>query len=140
MAQQAQHNPVAVRDIADTVLHNLKDQHDWTCLELHDGSERSRPLIKGLPPRRLYLHPDDQISALAHEEATGKKLVQEPEYEWVLAVHITEIWSLARFAAVFNRIPCNGAQPKRILLATLHNDSTVVYYLMHEGMVKPRQK
>lgn len=28
---------------------------------------------------------------------------------------------------------------KRILLATLHDDSTVVYYIMHDGIVKPRQ-
>ena len=28
---------------------------------------------------------------------------------------------------------------KRLLLATLSDDSTVVYYVMHEGLVKPRQ-
>ena len=28
---------------------------------------------------------------------------------------------------------------KRVLLATLHDDSTVVYYVMHDGIVKPRQ-
>lgn len=28
---------------------------------------------------------------------------------------------------------------KRILLATLHDDSTVVYYIIHDGIVKPRQ-
>lgn len=30
-------------------------------------------------------------------------------------------------------------QPKRILLATLDDDSTVVYYIVHDGVVKPRQ-
>ena len=28
---------------------------------------------------------------------------------------------------------------KRMMLATLSDDSTVVYYLVHEGLVKPRQ-
>jgi tRNA-splicing endonuclease subunit Sen15 len=28
---------------------------------------------------------------------------------------------------------------KRVLLAIAHPDSTVVYYLLHEGIVKPRQ-
>jgi tRNA-splicing endonuclease subunit Sen15 len=28
---------------------------------------------------------------------------------------------------------------KRILLATLDDDSTVVYYIVHDGIVKPRQ-
>ncbi|KAK9442812.1 tRNA-splicing endonuclease subunit Sen15 [Metarhizium brunneum] len=139
MAEQEEHLSAAVKDVCDTVLHNLADQHDWTCLELRDGPELPRSLIRGLPPKRLYLHPDDQIAALAHEEATGEKLFQNPEYELVLPVHITETWSLSRFAAVFNSVSNNGTRPKRILLATLHNDSTVVYYLMHEGMVKPRQ-
>lgn len=29
--------------------------------------------------------------------------------------------------------------PKRLLLATLDDDSTVVYYIIHDGVVKPRQ-
>ncbi|KHO00877.1 tRNA-splicing endonuclease subunit Sen15 [Metarhizium album ARSEF 1941] len=139
IVEQEQHESPAVNDICDAVLHNLADQHDWTSLELRDGPEQPRPLIKGLPPKRLYLHPDDQIAALAHEEATGEKLFQNPEYVLVLAVHINERWTLAKFAAVFDSIPSDDAQPKRILFATLHNDSTVVYYWMHEGMVKPRQ-
>lgn len=28
---------------------------------------------------------------------------------------------------------------KRVLLATVSDDSTVVYYIVHEGLVKPRQ-
>lgn len=126
-------------NLAQAVLSNLEDQHDWTSLELHHKANLTRPLIRGLPPRRLYLHPDDQIAALAHEQATGEKLFQEPEFEWVLAVHLTEKWSISRFASVFDSIKGDGTHPNRILLATLHNDSTVSYYLMHEGMVKPRQ-
>ncbi|KAK2612952.1 hypothetical protein QQS21_001063 [Conoideocrella luteorostrata] len=137
--EQAQHDIVAVSNFARTVLQNLADQHDWSNLELLDGLAESRALVRGLPPKRLYLHPDDQITALAHEEATGEKLFQDPEYEWVLPLHLSEKWCLARFAAVFDSIPNNDPQPKRILLATIHNDSTIVYYLMHEGVVKPRQ-
>jgi tRNA-splicing endonuclease subunit Sen15 len=29
--------------------------------------------------------------------------------------------------------------PKRVLLATVDDDSTVVYYIIHDGIVKPRQ-
>ena len=28
---------------------------------------------------------------------------------------------------------------KRVLLATVSDDSTIVYYIVHEGLVKPRQ-
>ena len=30
-------------------------------------------------------------------------------------------------------------QPKRLLLAILDDDSTIVYYIVHDGLVKPRQ-
>ncbi|CAM1502799.1 Fc.00g075750.m01.CDS01 [Cosmosporella sp. VM-42] len=130
------HSPID--NVASTVLRNLQDQHDWTELHIRHSSSQ-RPLIKGLPPRRLYIHPDDQIAALAHEEATGKPVIHPPEYEWVLSVHPEEKWTLSRFAAVFDSLENDSPRGKRILLATVHNDSTVVYYLMHEGMVKPRQ-
>lgn len=127
-----------IENVTSAVLGNLQDQHDWTLLKIHD-SLGQRPLIQGLPPRRLYIHPDDQIAALIHEEKTGQSVTQMPELEWVLAVHPEEKWSLSSFAAVFDSIQNSGPRGKRILLATVHNDSTVVYYFMHEGMVKPRQ-
>ncbi|KAF7561893.1 hypothetical protein G7046_g2253 [Stylonectria norvegica] len=130
------HGPIG--DVTSTVLRNLEDQHDWTSLEIHDAKGR-RPLIKGLPPRRLYMHPDDQIAALADEQVSGRPVAHAAEQEWVLAVHPEEKWTLARFAEVFDGIQHVGPRGKRIVLATVHNDSTVVYYLMHEGMVKPRQ-
>ncbi|KAI5460075.1 tRNA-splicing endonuclease subunit Sen15 [Mariannaea sp. PMI_226] len=129
-------SPVA--HVTTTVLRNLEDQHDWVDLQIHDASG-PRPLIRGLPPRRLYIHPDDQIAALANEDATSQQITQEAEHEWVMAVHHKEKWTLRAFAAVFDSIQHSGPREKRILLATVHNDSTVVYYFMHEGMVKPRQ-
>lgn len=86
--------------------------------------------------------------------------MQEPELEWVLPSQIQENWSLAKFAEVFDAIdvvPTRDSEvededdqsvgskwrgrnrQKRLLLATLHDDSTVVYYIMHDGIVKPRQ-
>ena len=76
----------------------------------------------------------------------------------MLPTHLQEKWSLANFAAVFDAlevVPPTGDdtyeenvvgnrwqgknRQKRLLLATLHDDSTVVYYIMHDGIVKPRQ-
>ena len=73
----------------------------------------------------------------------------EVEREW-------EKWSLRRFAEVFDAVEEEppeddvGGQMweevkgkrrggKRVLLATLGDDSTVVYYIVHDGIVKPRQ-
>jgi tRNA-splicing endonuclease subunit Sen15 len=132
----SQRNPIA--DVTSTVLYNLQYQHDWVSLDVHETTAH-RPLIRGLPPRRLYIHPDDQIAALEREKTTGEPLDQTPEFEWVLAVHPEEKWTIKAFSNVFDSIEHKGPREKRLVLATVHNDSTVVYYLMHEGMVKPRQ-
>jgi tRNA-splicing endonuclease subunit Sen15 len=96
---------------------------------------------------------------LKAEHDTGESIVQLPELEWVLPTHLEEKWSLAQFSSIFDAletVPSGegvekvdetavGARwqgknrQKRILLATLHDDSTVVYYIMHDGIVKPRQ-
>lgn len=96
-------------------------------------------MIRGLPPRLLYLHPDDQIAALAYEKSAGARAQHDAEFEWVLAVHLSEKWTLSNFAAVMDALPGARKSAKRIVLAALHNDSTVVYYIVQEGMIKPRQ-
>ena len=105
------------------------------------------------------MHPDDQV-----EEVTRRMREEDArvEREWVLPTRLKEKWSLKRFAEVFDAVgeePPNpegedddvedeerlGARKegrrggKRVLLATLGEDSTVVYYIMHDGIVKPRQ-
>ena len=152
--------------LAFTILHNLQHQHDWSLLSIHTHSSLTglpfrRPLVSGLPPRRVYVHPDEQAEILKAEHQTGTTIVQHPEREWILPTHLAEKWSLKKFAAVFDDIETvppseedletndfqiqvgqkwRGKQrQKRLLLATLHDDSTVVYYIMHDGIVKPRQ-
>ena len=148
-------------------MHNLQYHHDWTSLSVHTHSNLTnstlpRPVISGLPPKRAYIHPDEQAEILKAEHSTGKTIQQVPEREWVLPTHLQERWSLAKFAAVFDALDTvppladptlaveeaaevvghqwqGRNRQKRLLLATLHDDSTVVYYVMHDGIVKPRQ-
>ncbi|KAI0476674.1 tRNA-splicing endonuclease subunit Sen15 [Xylaria cf. heliscus] len=136
------------RQLADTVLDNLKYQHDWTELQLLTHSPTSleplmRPMVSGLPPRRLYVHPDDQIAMVKSSAVPNGKVFDTPEIEWVLPTHISEKWTLKAFAAVFDSLPLQSSpqpeRPKRICLATINDDSTIVYYLLHDGIVKPRQ-
>ncbi|KAI0530121.1 tRNA-splicing endonuclease subunit Sen15 [Xylaria digitata] len=136
------------QQLANTVLDNLKYQHDWTKLQVLTHSPTNsqplvRPMISGLPPRRLYVHPDDQIAMVKSSAAPSGMIFDTPEAEWVLPIHISEKWTLRSFAALFNSLPTQSSpypeRPKRVVLATIHADSTIVYYLLHDGIVKPRQ-
>lgn len=173
----ASHPPQTVHaahhhNLALQIHHNLQYQHDWTSLHIHTHSPITksplpRPLISGLPPHRIYVHPDDQVEDLKKGLKDGEGVV---EREWVLPTHLKEKWSLRRFAEVFDALeeePPNdeGEQSerddlttkshdgqsedttsskkrrggKRLLLATQGDDSTVVYYIVHDAIVKPRQ-
>jgi tRNA-splicing endonuclease subunit Sen15, fungi type len=108
-------------------------------------------LLSGFPPRPIYTHPDFQAHLLAHGLTDTDIPAQR---EWVLPMKIGEQWTLKRFCAVFDalptRTPLRGAgshshqDAKRVVLAMLSHqgkggDGTIVYYIMQEGDVKPRQ-
>ncbi|KAG6364420.1 hypothetical protein INS49_006021 [Diaporthe citri] len=153
--------PPHLEGLAKVVRNNLENQQDWKQVTSHAEPSQPRPLLSGLPPRRMYIHPDEQIDIIKAEKALGESVPQEPDYEWVLPVHISEKPTMRAFAAVFDALDAlppatrlaeaeGDAAPdwrkwrgswrgKRVLLATVHDDSTVVYYMMHDGIVKPRQ-
>lgn len=160
----------SLHSLALQILHNLQYQHYWTDLKVHTHSPLTkeplpRPLVSGLPPQRLYVHPDEQVELLknadrqrkvdqAAGEKSGLEVKAQPEYEWVLPTRLNEQWTLRRFAQVFDDIsmlppktstiaqdlPANPWRTtKRVVLATVDTDSAVVYYIVHDGVVKPRQ-
>jgi len=157
-------HPPSLHSLAIQIQHNLQYMHSWTDLHIHTHSPLtnetlSRPLLSGLPPRRLYTHPDEQIELLkqADRERTANKkrggdsdalvVKADPEREWILPTRLSEKWTLRRLAEVFDAI---GMVPpeedeknawrttKRVVMATADTDSTVVYYIVHDGVVKPR--
>lgn len=161
-----------LHNLAIQIAHNLRYQYQWTGIRLHVSSSSDkahpllRPMLSGVPPNRLYVHPDEQIELLQMQKDEGKTGMPdlEPHREWVLPSHLREKWTLRRFGEAFDAIqktpsdaegevlfdvqPAEGGEsgskwreslPKRLLLATLDDDSTVVYYIVHDGIVKPRQ-
>ena len=190
-------------NLALQVLHNLQHQHRWKQLKLPTHSPIApyarmvRPLLSGMPPRRLYVHPDEQLEYIRREDERKKKrkeeakqkatnldavfaptsteddediddedaISPEPVREWVLPTHLRETWSLRKMATVFDAVcnvppepdpsddallagnpseakieePDEWRQTKRLLFATLDDDSTITYYIVHDGIVKPRQ-
>ncbi|PSN68105.1 hypothetical protein BS50DRAFT_492047 [Corynespora cassiicola Philippines] len=160
----------SLHTLAIQIQHNLHHQHAWSDLAVHTHSPATgallpRPLLSGLPPQRLYVHPDEQIELLKQADrerkAQGDKerglvVKAEPEPEWILPTRLSEKWTLHRLADVFDAIPMAPPEPasrgtdpdrpsnpwrttKRLVLATVDTDSTVVYYIVHDGVVKPRQ-
>ncbi|KAL5046222.1 hypothetical protein BDW71DRAFT_67851 [Aspergillus fruticulosus] len=172
------------------VLHNLQHQHLWTSLQIHEMATRFPiPLISGIPPHRVYTHPDEQLymveRGLREEDVELDRMFVVPTVQG-------QSWSLEKMAAVFDALPDpaqeegetesrsyakaeaegkasghdNGAADKatklaeyyeyrakarrtgewgskRLLLAMIDKgmggEGTVVYYVVQEGTVKPRQ-
>jgi tRNA-splicing endonuclease subunit Sen15 len=167
----ARHLP-QLQSLALQIQHNLQFQHYWTGLHVHTHSPLSneplpRPLVSGLPPQRIYVHPDEQVELLKEAdrrrkaskstaEGSALQVKAEAEREWILPTRLNEKWSLRRLAEVFDAIDFVPPAPgdasfspnvpnnpwrttKRVLLGTVDSDSTVVYYIVHDGVVKPRQ-
>jgi tRNA-splicing endonuclease subunit Sen15 len=167
--------------LARQVAHNLEHQQRWSAITIHTaspltGAPLARPLVSGLPPRRVYVHPDEQLEMLRRAQLErerrkqsgeaaaaagpngGAEVVWEPrpQREWVLPADLREQWTLRRLAAVFSGIgsvpPSPESDPgpavdedelkwratKRVLLAATQTDSTIVYYVVHDGITKPR--
>ena len=109
-----------------------------------------------MPASHVYIHPDEQVNIL--KQGLTEKDVPV-EREWVLPTHLHEKWTLRRFAEIFDSIDAtppdtqvDEAKPdlrnryqrtrrrgKRLLMAVVNDDSTIVYYIIHDGIVKPRQ-
>ncbi|KAH8422691.1 uncharacterized protein LDX57_000445 [Aspergillus melleus] len=193
IAASASPNPLSASTIQ--ILHNLQHQHLWTSLKVHDipipastqDASSTLFLISGIPPHRVYTHPDEQLYML-------QKGLREDDVElermFVLPTVHGQSWSLRKLAAVFDSLPDSdtaqeeaaaaaaalgddseeraGSQngdkaaqlaeyydyrqkarqtgewgTKRLLLAmvdkSMGGDGTVVYYVVQEGAVKPRQ-
>lgn len=176
------------------VYHNLQHQHLWTSLAIHNPSSDDNnnnaaslpglpaPLISGIPPQRIYTHPDEQLYLL---EIGLREEDLPPERLWVLPSTQAQTWTLGKLASFFDALPPVGEYDssealvtsseeasrikdqdkedklakyrerrreadrghkwggKRLLLAMVDRvaggDGTVVYYVVQEGQVKPRQ-
>ncbi|OOQ91352.1 hypothetical protein PEBR_00217 [Penicillium brasilianum] len=184
-------NPLAATTIQ--ILHNLQHQHLWTSLQIHDisttnatdlnttdsiSSDSPQTLISGVPPHRVYTHPDEQLYML--EKGIAEDDLR-PERLFVIPTAQGQTWSLRRMAAAFDSLATledsSGSEEewssnestdpekakkldeyyekkkiaketkewgtRRALLAMTNRgmggEGTVVYYVVQEGEVKPRQ-
>ena len=95
------------------------------------------------------MHPDEQAHLLKQQshrrnassspvnsDDSKANALEAPIAEWVLPTHVREKWTLRQFAEVFDVLdePVVTQEQtwdvhKRVVLATLQDDSTIVYYV-----------
>ncbi|MCJ1313208.1 hypothetical protein MMC25_006885 [Agyrium rufum] len=159
LALQVLHNLQYQHEWTNLQVHQSSPQNDVFNEDTDSSIASPKPLISGFPPQRIYVHPDEQVEMI---KASIKESEMDPEPEWVLPTHIREKWSIKQMARVFDSIPFEPPSTpsrkegtiderptnsesnrrrggKRVLLATVGDDSTIVYYIVHEKIVKPRQ-
>ncbi|GEQ69594.1 hypothetical protein JCM33374_g3266 [Metschnikowia sp. JCM 33374] len=108
-------------DVATEVETNLVHYTLWTDVKvILRGGPFS--LLRGQPP-----------SKLADQDPENQK-------EWVIPKPMHESkCSMAEIESWFEYVASIDVRPKRITLAIVNDDGTVVYYFVHDGVIKPRQ-
>lgn len=103
-----------------TVQTNLVHYNKWTDVDAVVCGEYT--FLKGNPPEKL----DER-------DTPGQP-------EWVVPLAMTDQnVSTSEIDKWFCNIALVAARPARVTLALVNTDGTVVYYFVHDGIVKPRQ-
>lgn len=162
-------HPIHANSLVSIVHKNLQHQADWSDLQIHSSSDLPRPLISGNPPEPIYVDPDGSGVASGSGGGGGKKVVREWVLPVDLREKWSVRQWAAVFDSIPAEPPghegsdqgsegleagisldssgstpplqeSNGQQrKKRLVMGIVSNDSTVVYYIVHDGIVKPRQ-
>lgn len=107
-------------DLAAQVETNLVHYTLWTNVQVFRNNGLA--ILRGLPPSKLA------------------DLDPENLQEWVVPKAMHEaMCSMEEISLWFNRVAEIDLRPKRITLAIVNDDGTVVYYFVHDGVTKPRQ-
>ncbi|KAK9319539.1 Sen15 protein-domain-containing protein [Lipomyces orientalis] len=125
-------------DIAYRVKQNLDLHHLWTDLSIHRVEVVSPEAFPLLDDGQIVLvlgRPPDKLYSSDSYDQDGS-----PKEEWILPVRTESKWSLKRWVSVFESLAAyQGVRPDRMLMAMYTEDSTVVYYFVHWGLINPRK-
>lgn len=115
-------------ELAKQVELNLVHYNLWSEVQIHEiynSGDNLAYVLSGIPPDKL----DES------DENGQRQWVKPYVGDLLKFLNIQEInlWftEIAKIS--------NGARPKKITIALVNDDSTVVYYFIHDGVVKPRQ-
>lgn len=117
------------RALADQVKTNLTHYNLWSDVKSYeianyDGSNIF--ILDGIPPEKLEV----QDTKGGREWVIPKLMALKKD----LSVKEIENWFVQ-----ISHIAESGIRPPRVTIGLVNDDATIVYYFIHDGIVKPRQ-
>lgn len=106
--------------LSQTVQTNLIHYNSWTGVDVVTTSNQS--FLCGYPPAKLDERDPPNRKEWVVPRSMANHLVTTKEIQ---------LW--------FDSIAKSDWRPSRVTLALVNGDGTVVYYFVHDGVVKPRQ-
>lgn len=112
---------IGMAQTIDQVKQNLLHYSLWTQVEV------------------IALPGETVLSGVPKNQLLGDEM-EESRTEIVLPTVLNEPVSPSRLNKVFQGLQeLHGSRPKRIILGIVNDDSTVVYYIVHDGLAKPKK-
>lgn len=113
--------------VIEQVKTNLEYYVLWQSVESHEillDNNVGLTIISGYPPQKLHNNDEPHLKewVIPQTISSQKELQLSEINQWFKSVE--------RLA---------GTRPKRVTIGLLNNDSTVVYYFIHDGIAKPKQ-
>lgn len=106
--------------LVNQVKENLLYQNLWT--QVTEIQLSNETLLQGKPKEKLL---NDE---------------KEQSIEIVLPIKLSSELTVRRLNSIFHELEITlNKRPKRILVGIVNDDSTVVYYFIHDGVYKPKK-
>lgn len=124
-------------DAVTQVKENLLFYNIWTNVkEIH---LKDVVLIEGIPKEPLLT---DEIEEEIDKPFLDKKaeIKINEKRELVLPYRVTDKLTPKRLKEIFDELEIKlDKRPKRIIIGIINDDSTIVYYFIHDGVYKPKR-
>lgn len=107
-------------DLAHQVKTNLEHYHLWTQVTIREILCKGTPtaVVQGIPPEVTTTNSSELI-------------------QWVIPVDSGGHLETEQFGLWFSGIESLLHRPKRVIVAIVGDDSSVVYYYVHDGITAP---
>ncbi|ODV96196.1 hypothetical protein PACTADRAFT_49586 [Pachysolen tannophilus NRRL Y-2460] len=126
---------IQLKPLTKQVKTNLEYYNLWSDLKVYNFDNDSIQLLNGKPLEKLQ--PSESIS---NDKTRSEQEQQGNDREWIFPIGMDEKLTMSQTDFVFDCIRLvENERPKRIIAGMVNNDGTIVYYFIHDGIVRPRK-